>query len=200
MLNFENIGDLVEFMFENLDENNTTVSVVIDKDSTIEIMKELLSYEDVILDFCDIDTFDYEREYLVSLVYDENIDNHWHVSIDQVYNYEKEQYFGIGGYVLFHEDVNSKALVDMQNNEYVPLSKYDWFVIGESEDMEPDNGSENASGEKSDDSDNNCYTITVKCNLDSDEAMKVLKEMETRINHMNNMFDEMNHFRRLLRW
>lgn len=49
-------------------------------------------------------------------------------------------------------------------------------------------------------SDDDGYTITVKCNLNADEAMKVIKDMENRIERMNDMFREMYSFRRLFRW
>lgn len=49
-------------------------------------------------------------------------------------------------------------------------------------------------------SDDDGYTITVKCNLDADEAMKMIKDMENRMEHMNDMFREMDYFKRLLRF
>lgn len=49
-------------------------------------------------------------------------------------------------------------------------------------------------------SDDDGYTITVRCNLDADEAMEMIKDMENRMEHMNDMFREMDYFRRLLRW
>lgn len=128
---FENIQDLVTQMFESCD-GDEPISVVADKNLAVAIMQELLSYDDVILNFANIDIYDYNKEYLVSL-YDDTDTNYWHVSIEQIYDYEKDKYFGTDGYVLFHEDVNSKALVDMQNNEFVELSGYDWFVIGDKE-------------------------------------------------------------------
>lgn len=130
MQNFENIEDLVAHMFEKLDSDNT-VSVVADKDLVVAIMQELLDYENVILSLAEVDT-DYDREYIVSL-YDDTDTDYWYVSIEQIYDYEKDKYLGNDGYILFHEDVNSKALVDMKNNEFIKLSGYDWFVIGEEE-------------------------------------------------------------------
>lgn len=49
-------------------------------------------------------------------------------------------------------------------------------------------------------SDDDGYTITVRCNLDVDEAMEMIKDMENRMERMNDMFREMDYFRRLLRW
>lgn len=68
MLNFEDIEHLVSHMFENLDNADNLVSVISNKSMVIEIMKELLEYENVILNSCDIDDdCDYDREYLISL-------------------------------------------------------------------------------------------------------------------------------------
>ncbi len=133
MQNFESIEDLVAQMFENLDGEDP-VSVVADKDLAISIMQELLDYENVILSLAEIDT-DYDREYIVSL-YDDTDTDYWYVNIEQIYNYEKDKYFGTDGYVLFHEDVNSKALLDMKNNEFFQLSGYDWFVVGVDEETD----------------------------------------------------------------
>lgn len=133
MQNFESIEELVAQMFENLDGENP-VSVVADKGLAVAVMQELLDYENVILSSAEIDT-DYDREYIVSL-YDDTDTDYWYVNIEQIYNYEKDMYFGTDGYVLFHEDVNSKALVDMQNNEFIQLSGYDWFVVGVDEETD----------------------------------------------------------------
>lgn len=48
--------------------------------------------------------------------------------------------------------------------------------------------------------DDDRYSITVRCNLDANEAMEIIKDMENRMEHMNDMFREMDCFRRLLRW
>lgn len=191
MQNFENIEELVAHMFEKLDDD--LVSVVADKDLAVAIMKELLDYDNVILNFANVDTYDYDKEYLVSL-YDDTDTDYWYVSIEQIYNYEKEKYFGTEGYVLFHEDVNSKALVDMQNNKNIELSGYDWFTIGE-EDIEMEDNSLIVNGknvgideynafvskfapdkvkksEDKDDNDSATYNITIKGNLDMCDAEK----------------------------
>ena len=49
-------------------------------------------------------------------------------------------------------------------------------------------------------SDDDGYSITVRCNLDADEAMKVIKDMENRMERMNDMFREIDSFRRLFHW
>ena len=46
----------------------------------------------------------------------------------------------------------------------------------------------------------NAYTVTVKCDIDTDEAEKIIAEMEKRVEHMHDMFVEMDAFRRIFRW
>ena len=60
--------------------------------------------------------------------------------------------------------------------------------------------SEDENTELSIDSDDDRYSIKIKCNLDADEAMEMIKDMENRMERMNDMFREMDYFRRLFRW
>lgn len=180
MINFENIEDLVAHMFEHLDNEDNLVSVIANKQIVTDIMVELLSYKNVILNSCDIDyEEEYDREYIVSLFDDAESDN-WYVNVEKCYLIEKDKYVATDGYVLFHEDVNSKAMIDMQNNEYAPLSEHDWFTIEEEELDDTDDGSEeytdsdDGTDDKSIDSD---YSVTVKVGLDTDEAEKIIRDM-----------------------
>lgn len=142
MINFENIGDLASQLFQYTDTEEHLVSVVANKEIVTEIMAELLNYEDVVLDSCIID-FDeeYNREYIFSLSDDIHSDD-WHVSVEKCYNESKDIYYSTEGYVLFHEDVNSKALIDMQRNESMPLGEHDWFTVGKDEELEDSNDEE----------------------------------------------------------
>lgn len=219
MLNFDTIEDLVSHMFEYSDNEDNLVSVVADKEMSVEIMKELLNYENVILNRCNID-FDeeYDREYIVSLLDDVDSDN-WYVNVEKSYIPDNDKYVSTDGYVLFHEDVNSKAMVDMQNNETIPLGDHDWFVVGETADetehiymvngkpVNKETFNEYASkfisesaDEEDDTSENGNYSICSKRNLGAYEASEIIKDMERRMMHMDDMMHEMNCFRRLLNW
>ena len=169
MLNFDNIEDLVVHMFENLDNEDNCVSVVADKDLALSVVKELLDYNDVILKYANVDDYEYDKEYIVTLHDDVDSDS-WDVAIEPIYNYEKEMYFGTDGYVLFHEDVNSKAMIDMQNNENIELAGHDWFTIGE-DDIENDT-------EVDDEDSDSKYSVTIKVGLDTNEAEKIIRDME----------------------
>lgn len=215
MLKFEDIEDLVSYMFEKTD-GDKTVSVVADKDLAVEIMTELLSYEDMILDIAEVDTFDYDKEYVVSL-WSELDTDYWHVSIEQAYDYENEQYNPIYyGYVLFHEDVNSKAQIEMKNDMSDNLLCCDWFILGEDKDSELEScnmcrvnkdkveknycdGYNESDDYENYDDNNSKYTITIKCNDDSNDVMKI-KKIESDLVYITKMLDEIDRFRRLFRW
>ena len=155
MLNFENIEDLVSHMFENSDNEDGSVSVVADKDLALSIVNELLVYDNTTLKYADVNDYEYDREYIVTLHDDVDTDL-LAVAIEPAYNHTKEMYFGTDGYVLFHEDVNSKALIDMQNNENMKLVGHDLFTIGE-DNIEDDPETDDESA----DSDSG-YSIKVK--------------------------------------
>lgn len=182
MLKFENVEDLVSHMFANLDNEDNLVSVIANKQMIIDIMVELLNYKNVILESCELDyDEEYDREYIVSLFDDVESDN-WHVNIEKCYLTEKDKYVSTDGYVLFHEDVNSKALIDMQNNEYAPLGTHDWFTVGEEK---LDDTNEDGSNEETDlddvsdkdESTDSGYSITVKVGLDTNEAEKMIRDI-----------------------
>lgn len=182
MLNFENIENLVSHMFDNLDNEDNLVSVIANKKMVTDIMVELLNYKNVILESCELDyDEEYDREYIVSLFDDVESDN-WHVNVEKCYLTQKDKYVSTDGYILFHEDVNSKAMVDMQNNEYMPLGEHDWFAIGEEKSENTDEGGldeevslDNADPE--DKSKDSGYSFTVKVGLDTDEAEKIIRDM-----------------------
>lgn len=182
MLNFKNIEDLVSHMFDNLDNEDNLVSVIANKKMVTNIMVELLNYKNVILESCELDyDEEYDREYIVSLFDDVESDN-WHVNVEKCYLTQKDKYVSTDGYILFHEDVNSKAMVDMQNNEYMPLGEHDWFAIGKEESENTDEGGldeevnlDNADPEdKSKDSE---YSVIVKVGLDTGEAERMIRDM-----------------------
>lgn len=167
MLNFENIENLVSHMFNNLDNEDNLVSVIANKKMVTDIMVELLNYKNVILESCELDyDEEYDKEYIISLFDDVESDN-WHVNVEKCYLAQKDKYVSTDGYILFHEDVNSKALIDMQNNEYMHLGVHDWFTIGNEK-------FDNTDEDESTDSE---YSVTVKVNLDTNEAENMICDM-----------------------
>lgn len=133
MQRFEDIKELTEYMFRRV-HSDEMVTVVADKELAVSVMKELLDDYNAILDFAEVNEYEYDKEYFVSLSEDSD-DDCYHVAIEQAYNYDKNMYFGTGGHVLFHEDVNSKAYIQIKNHGDTE-SGCDWFVIGEDEEAD----------------------------------------------------------------
>lgn len=77
------------------------------------------------------------------------------------------------------------------NGKSVDKKTFDEYVSKFAPDFVDDEDSESENGD---------YTISVKCNLDADEALEIIADMERRITHMNDMFREMDNFRRLFNW
>ncbi|KAI4445090.1 hypothetical protein C823_007595 [Eubacterium plexicaudatum ASF492] len=86
-------------------------------------------------------------------------------------------------------------MVDMQNNEYMPLGEHDWFTIGNEElegINEDDNDVETNLNETDpeDELDDSEYSITVKVGLDTDEAEKIIRDMRKNFQReVSGMFD-----------
>lgn len=190
---FDDVEELVTYMWDKIVDTNEPVTVIADKDTVVNVMNELLTYEDVSLKDCDI-SIEYDKEYFVSLYRD---GGEWEIYVHPAYNDENNRYYGKSGYVLFHEDINSKALVDMQNNDVAKMSGHDWFIIGEDDSFDTDDEGEidqedEETTKDSGDDSNGEYTVTIKSSVDLGDVMTLL--------HMYEMFDEMNRFRRLLGW
>lgn len=77
------------------------------------------------------------------------------------------------------------------NRKTVDKKTFDKYVSKFAPDLVDDEDSESENGD---------YTISVKCDLDADEALEIIADMERRMMHMNDMFHEMDNFRRLLNW
>lgn len=193
MLNFNNIEDLVSHMFEKLD-GDEPVSVVANKELSVAIIQELLEYKNVILKYANVDDYEYDKEYIVTL-HDDCDSDSWDIAIEPIYNYEKEMYFGTDGYVLFHEDANSKAMLDMQNNDNIELSGHDWFTIDEveSKDTDEDDTDEETDlddDDSEDDLNDLDYSVTIKVGLDTEEAEDIIRDMRKNFQReFSDMFD-----------
>lgn len=186
MLNFENYEYIADYMKNYIDEVHDSISIVVNKDMVIEIMYELLRWEDVNLSKCNIehDSY-YDKEYMITLYYDPEDNNKICIDVEQAYSFDLRRYIVGSDSVLFYEDVNSKALIDMQNNPFFENVFHDWFTIGEDtlDDVDEDcsaNISDLDDSEIDDENDPNDsgYGITVKVGLDTEEAEKIIRDMK----------------------
>lgn len=180
------------------------VTVITNKDMAADIMQEVLLYDNTNLGSVELGTDGYAKEYQVVLEYDA-YDETYDFYINYAYDYEAKQYYGMDGIVLFYEDVNSKALVDMQSNEFVRMAEHDWFTfdddVDESEDDEEsdEEDTELAGNEDSD------YQYFVNGEpVTKEEYAKAYESVQDLFKRMTldycEFMDEMNEWKKLLRW
>lgn len=168
--------------YANYEVAKLLVERLIELDNPIGAILELENYE----------MSHYDREYVVYLSEDG-------VTCEKTYH--KDGYYNGGGDISFiHEDCNSKLLSHIDSQTICE------FGIRSDEDEECD-CDECCSCCECDDnkefdvkSDDDGYSITVRCNLDADEAMEMIEDMENCMERMNDMFREMDYFRRLLKF
>lgn len=193
MLNFENYEHIADYMKNYIDDVNDSISVVTNKDMTVEIMYELLRWKDVNLSKCNIEhESHYDKEYMITLYCDPDDNKKIYVDVEEAYSDDLGRYIVGSDSVLFYEDVNSKALIDMENNPFFENVFHDWFIIGEEEleDTEKDNNGSELDDDHEDGSKDSGYSVTVKVGLDTEEAEEMIRDMEKNLNrHVSNMFD-----------
>lgn len=225
MQRFDDLEELTCHMFDTLDSYDT-VSVVVNEDIAINLMRTMLVFDEFIkVGLIDIDPYDYDKEYFVSLTYDGE-EKCYEMFVEKAYLYEKEAYLSTDGFVLFHKDVDRKALSDMCGNEYGDIQGYEWFTLGEEDSEENDcceddccvkstaakkesntSDRESATCKKDDhgftvhkNGSDGEITFSVKYDADDDDLMKTFDEIEKRITRITDAFGEMDRFRRLFNW
>lgn len=199
---FDCICELANVMDDYVIDNASTgeypiVSAYANYEVAKALVEALIMLENpigAILELEDYEMSHYDREYVVYLSEDG-------VTCEKTYH--KDGYYNGGGDISFvHEDCNSKLLSHIDSQTICE------FGIGSDEDYDEECNcdecqcacKEDNNAECTVKSDDDGYTITVRCNLDADEAMEMIKDMENRMERMNDMFREFDYFRRLLRF
>lgn len=184
--------DIVD-KFDMVKENFEDIAVIAKPDDVKEIFKELvcIGYDICNITYERIDWDGYDDEYILSM----NHDGIW------LEKFKRED----GKYLIDESTIT--YILDNCSSKVIPYCKgkivYE-VSIGDECDCaeccgccECDNDKNTECTVKSDD---DGYSITVRCNLDADEAMEMIKDMENRMERMNDMFREMDYFRRLLKF
>ena len=206
-LEFDCICELAEIM-DNYVATNTSeneypiISAYGDYEVAKALVETLIRFGNPIGDILELEDYEmshYNKEYVVYLT-------EGGVTAEKIWH--KDCYYNGGGDISFvYEDCNSKLLKHIDSK-----IRYE-FAVGKCEDDEECDFDECCGCcEYNEDDNTECivksdddgYSITVKCNLDADEAMKVIKDMENRMERMNDMFDRMYqssvHMFSRLRW
>ena len=179
------VADQYDKRKDDLDD----ISIIAKYDEAKEIIKELLciDYDLFSVEIKDVEYNGYDDEYIISL-FDKSV--------------YCEPFKRDTGYI--HEDSTITYISNECNSkclDYVGSNKIYAFEIGDEQEIDVDLDSEFELEFDCDEDCENCpmcdddsrdnYTVTIKANVDADEAMKVIDTIEKRINRMHNTFKEM---------
>lgn len=203
--------------FDSLDDEFGDVSIIAKYEEAKEIIRELLclGYDVESIDIHKEDFEYYYDEYRIVLdqdgvwcekfkrkngYFDDDatvtyvMDN---CSSSVLKHIESEETYEVcvGENDLYEESDNDEESKEKRfytvNGKPVDKKAFDKYVSKFAPDLVDDEDSE---------SENSDYTISVKCDLDADEALGTIADMERRVTHMNDMFREMDCFRRLFNY
>lgn len=195
----ENISDIitldetekiVDIFLEHAFNTDDTVGIIANKELIEHAMDEALSDDWVSVQKVDLELDD-DIEYMIS------IDSDGNLVVQPVTEY-KDKYFT----AMHHVYISMDGDVDQMTIDNCLNRDVDVVLFGyedESNDCVCETKGCKECTVKSDD-DNSKYHIIVKGNLDMDDTLEVIKDMERRMIHISEMFDEMNHFRELFQW
>lgn len=185
----EDVYDTIGIELMHLEDEEDYIAVY----GKVDLIKELFTimisdgYE---FGYADFDTLDEMRKDMIYMMF---IRGNCVISVEPAYNNNGVVIGHDAKVALFYMDDCKQDVIDYCVKRDMKVTLFD-FDEDECE-------CENKCSHGCDDTeDKNVYTVTVKCNLDTDEAEKIIAEMEKRVEHTHDMFVEMDAFRRIFRW
>lgn len=209
----DDLTEKIEVLLDDSNDENYLISVYGKYDIIKVLLENLITNGFNIANEIELEDYDishYDKEFVLYIAEDG-------INVEKTYRNEGYLY-GSGDISFVHEDCSSTLLkyidsdmiyefgyVDEDDCDKDTDSKHKYIVNGKNVDKETfDNYISKFAPDKADKKDNisdsNGYSISVKCDLDTDEALAIFKDMENRMVHMNDMFREMDRFRRLFNW
>lgn len=186
ILTFDEIEDIVDVFIKKVYRTDKTVALITNKELVEYTMDNLLTDDCVTVKRVDLELDDVE--YMIS------VDDDGEMVVQPVEYYDNKYFKNIEFAFVDMDGCVEQATIDALLDRDVLV-----VLFGIDEDDECDR-CEESKEEDSEKNDKNAYTITVKCNLDTDEAEKIIADMERRVMHMNDMFAKMNRFREFFGW
>ena len=206
----------IETILVDIDDEYPLISVYGKYDVVKTILEYLITDGFHIANGIKLEDYDvsyYDKEFVLYVTEDG-------VNVEKAY-YDNKYLYSIGNVSFVHEDCSSALLKyiesdkvyefgfndedeDNSEDEYSDCD-HDYTVNGQKVDKETFNNyvskfAPDKAKELKDESDNSNYSISVKYNLDAGDALEIIADMERRMEHINDMFSEMNNFRRLFNW
>ena len=191
ILTFDEIEDIVDIFIDKLCHTDKTVALITNKELVEYAMDELLNDDCITVKRVDLELDSEDAIYMIS------VDDDGYMVVQPV-EYYGDKYFKDIEYAF----VDMDGCVDQMTIDNLLDRDVEIVLFGyEDERKCREKSEECACSHGCDDTeDKNVYTVTVKCDLDTDEAEKIITEMEKRVEHMHDMFVEMDAFRRIFRW
>ena len=215
--NYEDFACEIADAFDSLDDEFGDVSIIAKYEEVKEIIRELLclGYDVASIDIHREEFEEYYDEYRIAL----NQDGVWcekfkrkngyfddDASITYVMdNCSSTVFKNIDSEEIYEVCVGEDDLDEDSDDDIEDESERTYTVNGKSVDKKTFNNyvskfAPDLVDDEDNESGNGDYTISVKCNLDADEALEIIADMERRMTRMNDMFREMDCFRRLFNW
>ena len=191
ILSFDEIEDIVDIFIDKVYHTDKTVALITNKE-LVEYAKDVLINDEYIaVKRVDLELDSEDAEYMIS------VDDDGYMVVQPVEYYD-DKYFKDIEYAF----VDMDGCVDQMTIDNLLDRDVSVVLFGYEDERKCREKSEECacSHECDNTEDKNVYTVTVKCNLDTDEAEKIIAEMEKRVEHMHDMFVEMDEFRRIFRW
>ena len=203
--------------FDSLEDEFDDVSIIAKYEEAKEIVRELLclGYDMVSIDIHREEFEKYYDEYRIAL----NQDGIWCEKFKRANGYFDDDatityvmdncssavFKHIDSEEIYEVCVGEDDLDEGSDNDVEDETEHSYMVNGKSVDKETFNEyvsqfTPNLVDNKANELKNGDYTISVKCNLDVDEVLEIITDMERRMTRMNDIFHEMDCFRRLFNW
>lgn len=191
ILSFDEIEDIVDIFIDKVYHTDKTVALITNKE-LVEYAKDVLINDEYIaVKRVDLELDSEDAEYMIS------VDDDGYMVVQPVEYYDDKYFMGIEYAFVDMDGCVEQMTIDNLLDRDVSV-----VLFGYEDERKCHVESEECacSHECDNTDDKNVYTVTVKCNLDTDEAEKIIAEMEKRVEHMHDMFVEMDAFRRIFRW
>lgn len=191
ILSFDEIEDIVDIFIDKVYHTDKTVALITNKE-LVEYAKDVLINDEYIaVKRVDLELDSEDAEYMIS------VDDDGYMVVQPVEYYDDKYFNGIEYAFVDMDGCVEQMTIDNLLDRDVPVVLFGY----EDEHKCHVESEECACSHECDNiEDKNVYTVTVKCDLDTDEAEKIIAEMEKRVEHMHDMFVEMDAFRRIFRW
>lgn len=188
IITFDETEDIVDIFIDKVYRTDKTIALITNKELVEYAMDELLNDDCITIKRVDLELDSEDVEYMIS------VDDDGYMVVQPVEYYDDKYFMGIEyAFVDMDGCVDQITIDNLLDRDVLVV------LFGIDEDDECDR-CEESKEEDSEKNDKNAYTITVKCNLDTDEAEKIIADMERRVMHMNDMFAKMNRFREFFGW